>query len=83
MAAHVQLEKECCQLEDVNSIQRNNNTYKGLCNSASTQVSSPFVRAPSFLTGHNEAVSQRVRQDSFFEAPGLGGPLLVEALHLT
>lgn len=39
MVAFVQLEKECCQLKDMESIQRNNNAYKGTSNSPQTRLS--------------------------------------------
>lgn len=39
VAAFVQLEKECCQLKDEDSIQRNNNAYKGTSNSSRARLS--------------------------------------------
>ena len=90
MAAFVQLEKECCQLKDVDSIQRNNNAYKGTSNSSRGRLSTVCVCNESlsspFLKGHNKAVSQRVSQSGrrpLCDALGLGRSPLVDAPDLT
>lgn len=94
MAASVQLEKECCQLRDTDSIQRNNNAYKGTSNSSPSSTECGLCwkgllmrvfhsRSPKETIKLSVSASGSQDVEPVWDALGLGQSPLVDAPYLT